>query len=375
MDMDHIPVMLSNSAYAILGVMGPANEYPRLREALLRHLSQTSTYATLRRVIDNYSIKKNTIAVRTKNYESRSRGATQHPSNQQNRIAPVDTAAVTNTGKSDESPTCFQTSTSVYNEGDLPSQSTSELVDNKADETSVSAETNEETAFAIATLDINVELQASCQLVDVRESLQSLNETTGNALDTTDNNSSKPQFIPPRMIGDVCKEAWNDPQRDSPSILSVGAINGEYDECSTSLVSPAAENLEAPLPTAELSTVFIPNVPELGRKIIPLTALSSRRRPSINKTYNVNSISRIPRPTKRRAETTLRTDATKKARVDMEISTSGEGNSGLNPVCRKDGLGRLDRMGASKRKLGYVNSKVITLSMISILIVAIEIAS
>lgn len=368
MDMDHIPVMLANSTYAILGVMGHPYEYPRLRAALLKHLSETSTYGTLRQVIENYSIKKRIISVRPRQYESRSRGL----GIQQNQTDPVDTAAVANTGKSDESPT---SSTPVPNEGDFPSQSTSALVDNKADETSVSTETNEENTFATTTPDIHAEPQASCQPVDARESLETLNETAGNALDTTDNNSSKSESIPPRMTENVGKEACNDTQRDSQSIASVDAINGEYNECSTSLESPPAKNLEILSPTAEVSMASTPNVQEPRRKIIPLTALSSRRRSSINKIYNVNFVSRIPRSTKRRAETPLRTDATKKARVDTEISTGGEGNSGPNPTCKKNGLSRLNDIGASKRKLGCVNSKVTTLSTISILIVATEIAS
>jgi hypothetical protein len=411
--MDHIPVMLANSTYAILGVMGPVYEYPRLRDALLKR-AETSTYATLRRVFENYSInwrEKTIISVRPRKYESRLRGAT-HLSIQHGQtvpvdaapvdvtsvnvapvdaapvdvapvdvapvdvapvdVAPVDAAAVANTGKSDESPTCFQASTSVANEGEFPSQSTSSLSDSKAAETSVSAETNEENTFATTTLDIDAEPQASCQPVDVKESLGTLNETTGSALDTTDNNPCKSQFIP---IDNAGTEALNDPQRVSQSIASVGGINGEYNECPISLESPAAENLETPLPTAELSMESIPNVPESRRKIIPLTALSSRRRSSINKINKVNFVSRIPRSTKRRAKTTLRTDAPKKARVDTEISTCGKGNSEPNPAGRKDGHRRLDRMGATKRKLGYVNSKVTTLSTISILIVATEIAS
>lgn len=396
--MDHIPVMLANSAYAILGVMGPVYEYPRLRDALLKR-ADTSTYATLRRVFENYSInwrEKTIISVRPRKYESRLRGATQHLSIQHGQttpvdavpvdvepfaapvdvtpinVPPVDAAAVANTEKSDENPTCFQASTSVANEGEVPSQSTSSLVDNKSDETSVSAKTNEENIFATTTLDIDAEPQASCQPVDVKGSLGTLNEPTGNALDTTYNNPCKSQFIP---IDNAGTEAWNDPQRVSQSIASVGAINGEYNECPISLESPAAKNLEAPLPTTELSMESIPNVPEPRRKIIPLRALSSRRRSSINKIYNVNSVSRIPRSTKRRAKTTLRTDATKKARVDTEISTLRKGNSEPNPACRKDGHKGLDRMGPTKRKLGYVNSKVTTLSTISILIVATEIAS
>ena len=122
-DLDQIPIMAFNSAYAILGVMGPAYEYPRLRSALLKQLSTTPRYITLRGVIENYSRnwrEKKIIAVRPKRYETKLREAIPHTDIEENRNKPVAVAA--DTVESVGSLLSFQASTSDSSEAAFSSQ-------------------------------------------------------------------------------------------------------------------------------------------------------------------------------------------------------------------------------------------------------------
>lgn len=55
-DMNKMPSMLPNSAYAMLGVMGPPYEYLHLRQVFLNHFGATARYTAFRNIIKDYLI-------------------------------------------------------------------------------------------------------------------------------------------------------------------------------------------------------------------------------------------------------------------------------------------------------------------------------